>query len=203
MRLFTVPLDTFSEALVKHPQSIEATRGKEAMLERLKEAETGQYDWTQIGHEGRTRGRGHDVADFVVPVTVRKALNRGGGRGYFSAGDILPGELFLLEKAFAIEYPTPTRSRVVISLNLHTKTGATEAQVALLSTVAGRLIDDPSLETSLYSLYAGPDITSPTDPPDSFTCDLGQDASQPKPIDIGRIEGICVYNSYAANLFFL
>lgn len=63
--------------------------------ERLREEETGQYDWCKLLSEfqGNVKGYRPDIADFIGPVEVRTPES--GVRGLFVTRDVKAGELLV------------------------------------------------------------------------------------------------------------
>lgn len=193
MQLNGRAMSSYEELLADLPGSAEGSSGIARVAAKLEAARTGAYDWVTLFSSSMSGNDSscHDVADFVGPCRVERAQGRGGGRGVFATRDVEVGELLLVEKAFACEFPS--KKEMLISLDLHLKTSNTASQTTLVSTVIAKVLDDPSLADVVHSLYAGSNMPSPLELSPSMiyyslegptTCD----------IDTARIEGACTYN---------
>jgi tetratricopeptide (TPR) repeat protein len=63
--------------------------------QRIKEKETGDYDWVHLWEHGLVPGIELDVADYKGPIQISAVGNRGGGRGVIASRDIKIGELLV------------------------------------------------------------------------------------------------------------
>lgn len=62
--------------------------------ERIRERDTGIYDWCSLFNQAQEASAHIDVADFVGPIEVRRG-KKGGIRGTFATRDIKIGELLV------------------------------------------------------------------------------------------------------------
>lgn len=193
MRIDLQALASYQATLDHSSSNKEAQEGKARVERKLRESATGDYDWLGM-YEKALHPEEYpeqDVGDYVGPMVIKTTSQRGGGRGVFATRDIKAGEIILVEKAFAAEWPSPRRH--VVCLNLHTNVADTACQVAVVSSISAKLMDDGSLASKVNSLYGGPTMSSPEEVPHSFKADLDDDISVC--VDTARLEAICTYNS--------
>lgn len=182
LRLYSVSLASYNEVLSLHSTHQKAGEGRSRTSQRLEEAEQGNYDWAerfQLALDVHTCPR-QDAADILGPWKVDRISGRGGGRGAVATRDIKPGELLLVEKAFAIVYPWEVED------------GDIDGET--VRRVVRKLQEDGSLARGMMSLYAGPAYPPPMSTPAglSFTTKLTSNVSAT--LDPGRVHGICGYN---------
>ncbi|ORY89005.1 hypothetical protein BCR35DRAFT_350517 [Leucosporidium creatinivorum] len=194
MRLNSEALSSYEATLQHSSSNKEAQDGKDRVQRKLKESATGEYDWLAMYEKALQPEQypEQDVGDYVGPIAIKKASNRGGGRGFFATRNIKAGEILLVEKAFVAKWPSP-RS-LVFCLNLLSGAGGAGCQVAAMSSIVAKLMDDGSLACKVNSLYGGPTILSPEEVPQRFEADLKDDVSVS--IDTARIEAIFTYNTF-------
>jgi hypothetical protein len=180
--LYSVALASYEEVLPLQSSPNEAEYGRLRALRRLEEAEQGNYDWAErfrLGLDVKACPR-RDAADFLGPWKVERIAGRGGGRGAVATRDVKPGELLLVEKAFAIVYPWEVEDGDIDS--------------EIVRRILRKVEEDGSLARGMMSLYAGPSYAPPTSAPTglSFATKLSSNATAT--LDPGRIRGICEYN---------
>lgn len=200
LRLFSQAQHAYSDILLLDLSSKEAIASVKRMKARLKETNTGEYDWKsmfRMGSDFSTKPR-LDVGNFVGPIKVVNLKSKGGGRGIVATRDIKVGEVLVVEKAFWSEYPAVKgREAQVMALNFATMKADRGSQVGLASSVAAKLMENPQLLDNLYSLYAGPSSGAP------LPFDIESIVEPPSPsiqkshvdIDIKKVEDICGTNS--------
>lgn len=156
------------------------------ILRRLEEAEEANYDWSarfQLGLDVHAHPR-QDAADFLGPWKVERIAGRGGGRGAVATRDIKPGELLLVEKAFAIVYPWEVEG------------GDVDGEI--VQKIVRKLEEDGSLARGMMSLYAGPAYPPPMSAPAGLSFATKLTSNSSATLDPRRIRGICEYNWYAS-----
>lgn len=180
LRLWEPALDSYKSALALSPDSNEIKKCVKRLEKRVAEATLGSYDWLEVFQRGLDKSPSArlDMADFVGPFEVVHMTERGGGRGVRATRDIAPGELILVEQAFATQHPADV--------------GPFGVDPALHDQIADILARDGSLSGVLLSLYAGPGSPTPMRPPARFECDPMSDTSAT--VNRSRIAGICTYN---------
>ena len=162
----------------------------------LEQSRSGTYDWAELIKTGNSATAKLDVADFRGPIKVVKLAARGGGRGIVTTRDVNAGEVLVVEKAFGVAYSlkdeTPT-----LAYDLHRRELRHTPDLALIDVVTAKLLDNPQLANSIYSLYAGPSYPAPNLPRRRF-------GAEPEPpthatcfIDSGKIEQVINYNRSA------
>ncbi|KAK1757818.1 SET and MYND domain-containing protein 4 [Echria macrotheca] len=111
----------------------------ERCLARLREEETGDYDFAGMHKQLSTQNVHMDHGSFLRRTAVKESGLPGGGRGLFATEDIPAGELILVEKATLMpnQYD-PSR-----------------ASPALFALMVRQLCDNPSLARTILPLYAG------------------------------------------------
>lgn len=70
--------------------------------ERLREQQTGQYDFHRMYKQARATPPLIDCGTYTVPVEIRDSPGK--GRGVFTTRKVLAGELLVCEKAFGYIY---------------------------------------------------------------------------------------------------
>lgn len=124
---------------------------------RLKEQESGDYDFKAIYDAVKVTPPTMDLATYIGPVEIRTSEGR--GRGLFTTRDVAVGEMLLCEKAFAYCFADKaTRSaasRTSLLLNTHTKQCFMGTQADLITTIVRKLRQNPSLIPAYTSLYHG------------------------------------------------
>ncbi|KAL8293630.1 hypothetical protein RQP46_000331 [Phenoliferia psychrophenolica] len=166
MRAFSKARTAYLDLLEHSPSSSDALASLHRVEARLAESASGKYDWVDI-HRRRGDGeRSLDVGNFVGPVRPEVLKGRGGGRGVVAARDIEAGELLLVEKAFATAFPAPSvrgSSDLPRQVRLEVTPSSTgkEADIQpslmhdLVFNVVKRLVANPSLSSTIYSLHGG------------------------------------------------
>lgn len=96
-----------------------------------------------------------DLAD-VVSSNLEVKESQGRGRGLFVTKDVKAGQLLMMVKPFASSYFSEKKSRSVSFGPDHFSCGSSLRIEALYNFFASRLVDDPSLLSSLDLLSAGP-----------------------------------------------
>lgn len=72
------------------------------VLARLKEQQTGQYDFLSMHIQAETTPPLIDCATYTSPVEIRDSPGK--GRGLFTTRKVLAGDLLICEKAFGYVY---------------------------------------------------------------------------------------------------
>ncbi|KAK4700681.1 hypothetical protein P7C70_g5558, partial [Phenoliferia sp. Uapishka_3] len=188
-------LKHFEELFAYAPDCSDAQKGMKRISAKLEQAQSGNYDWVHFfksSFAGDDSCR-HDVADFVGPCRIAKVAERGGGRGVLATEDIKPGEVLLLERAFACEFPSLNHHTLAMDFQKGVIRTATQTQ--LVATIIAKVMDDPSLLKVINALYAGENMPGPSDFPTATLGDLDSD-SESCDIDTARVEGVCSFNSF-------
>ena len=92
-------LETLETLTQSFPGNKAATSEKDRINERLKEQQTGEYNFKQMCKQAESTLPFIDCATFSAPVEIRESPGR--GKGLFTTRAVSAGELLLCEKAFA------------------------------------------------------------------------------------------------------
>ncbi|GAA5843194.1 hypothetical protein JCM9279_001890 [Rhodotorula babjevae] len=135
-----------------------------------------------------------DYRDYVGPIRVAQLKKRNGGRGVIATRDIKPGELLLVEKAFAVANFATIETEEPSAPPDHF---SHRPQDTLAVEVAARVLDDPSTLPILESLFDG------RDPPTQALVfnalsqrTVPEYASPPINLDMDWVERICATNGF-------
>ncbi|BGP34113.1 hypothetical protein JCM10296v2_005928 [Rhodotorula toruloides] len=101
MRHLTLALEQYKKALDLNAAANEAADGLERVERKIRESETGDYDWRKLEKIAETETR-LDVGDFIGPIKRANMEGRGRGRGVVATRDIEAGELLLVDNAIAV-----------------------------------------------------------------------------------------------------
>ena len=173
-----------SQILDLYPDDLDAMDLYRRTQVRLVEASRGEYDWPYLFEASRT-AQVLDVADYTGSM-IAPAEIPGHGRGLVATRDIIPGELLLVARPFAMGRGEPSRKSFVVGMNLFTETMDPYAHYDLIALLLERIVDEPALYDRLCSLYPGTSFPSPPPPP----------RSSPPSLDTSRLESIATFNSF-------
>lgn len=84
------------------PTNISAIPMIARVQERLKEQQTGQYDFRRMYKQSKATPPLIDCATYTMPVEIRDSPGK--GRGVFTKRKVMAGELLICEKAFGYAY---------------------------------------------------------------------------------------------------
>lgn len=94
------------EVLVaKFPESAPGIHEISRTKLRMKEQQTGTYDWQKLYKESNLRPPKIDCATFTGPIEVRQCDH---GKGLFTTKAVQAAQLLLCEKVFSYCFATPT-----------------------------------------------------------------------------------------------
>lgn len=85
----------YQGCLTEDPNLQDAKAGIGKCNQRIKEKETGDYDWVSLVNQAAVPSSRIDIADYTGPIQVVPMENRGGGRGVVATRDIKTGELLV------------------------------------------------------------------------------------------------------------
>ena len=143
--------------LQEHPHNESGKIQMRHVNDRLAEQQYGSYDFKKMYAAIKSTSPTLDCATFVGPVEVKNSKGR--GRGMFTIRDVKAGEMLLCEKAFAASYsektPKGVTAKTSILMNLHTNQVTIGTQGTLITTIAHRLKQNPSLIPPFASLHHG------------------------------------------------
>jgi tetratricopeptide (TPR) repeat protein len=102
LRDFPQSLMKWQQLTKLYPQSLDARAEIMRTKERVREAETGDYNWASMYKQVEATPPFVDCANYVGPVAVRAI--EGLGNGLFTTAPVKAGTLLICEKAFAYSF---------------------------------------------------------------------------------------------------
>lgn len=99
---YTAAIEWYSKCTAEDTSFKDAELGIDKCNKRIKEMETGEYDWVHMWKHGLVPGYQLDVAEYRGPIKVVPMENRGGGRGIVASRDIKIGELLVSSVLYLI-----------------------------------------------------------------------------------------------------
>lgn len=167
LRSLTAAAAAYQTILDESPENADAIAGLANTQELLEQSKSGTYDWAALIKTGGSASTKVDIADFRGPSKVVERAESGGGRGVFTTRDVKAGELLVVEKAFGVAYHVPEAAQRFV-YDVQRETLRTPADLELAGVISAKLLDNPQLAESIYSLNAGPNFPAPTSPADLF-----------------------------------
>lgn len=150
LRKFALAEQCLQRFLKACPADAQGTRELHKVQERLREENTGAYDFTaMLGQQTFA-----DHAAFVNKTEIRESEDR--GRGLYAKDDIKCGELVFCEKAFEISHPAPIAPSDPYSVE-HSNYygGCGKGVTALWLRTVQKAFANPSFAKDLLTLYGG------------------------------------------------
>jgi hypothetical protein len=96
-------IEYYSSCLAEDTNTVDAKLWIKKCGQRIKEKQTGQYDWADISEQEMSKAPRIDVSEYQGPIQVVSMKNRGGGRGVIATRDIKMGEVLVSGVSFQIE----------------------------------------------------------------------------------------------------
>ncbi|KAF2966802.1 hypothetical protein GQX73_g6792 [Xylaria multiplex] len=157
-------LGEFSESFTKwrvltelYPKNGDALIESRRAQKRIKEAETGEYDFVHMYKQAKATPPIIDCATHIGPVAVREAHAR--GNGLFTTKPVKAGDLLLCEKAFAYCYASKDdligRKNMSLLVQLDTKRAKMGGQAQLLTEIVQKLYHSPQASEGFKALHHG------------------------------------------------
>lgn len=143
-------------------------------IRRIVEQEQGIYDWDGMWKEVKEGLTDSDHADYLGPVEVRGCQDPKCGRGLFVTKDVEPGELLLVEKAFAAAFVKERGTPDMLDAGSgakskrddeeeNTRVEAKALHAELIARTVVKLSKNHSLQSAFLGLYRGPDMDEGVD----------------------------------------
>lgn len=157
----------FEEQQKLTPDDTDATTNLRKIEMRLREQETGTYDWKGI-RAGLSRARPRvDAASFTGNTEVKDSLGR--GRGLFVTRDVPAGELVVCEKAFCVIWSHEHEALTAMTYDVRDDR-IRVSPVGLTKAIVQKLLGNPSQSKRVMDLYGdyagdGNDISRTEDGP--------------------------------------
>jgi len=143
----------FAQALLLSPDNKDFLMARMCIADRLKEVNSGIYDFKNISDSLGDKGSRLDNADFLSNTEVRLAGRR--GRGLFATKMLKAGDLIFCEKAFAICFRPESMDDVLTIINLNTQRVSVGPQAMLFSDIIQDLRHSPQRAARFCDLYDG------------------------------------------------
>ncbi|GAA6041925.1 hypothetical protein JCM8097_000225 [Rhodosporidiobolus ruineniae] len=195
LRLLDKASAAYSAVLEVDSSSEEGKEGKKRVVKMRHETETGEYDWRELASVVGPEGRDLEMGDYVGPIEVVEMEGKGGGRGVVATRDVKAGDLLLVEKAFAVDYPDP--DRLVLDFKLQHGSLGEHLDYPLACSIASRILDDPSTAELVYGLYGGKAFPpTGTLPFGAFGQRIVEQVSETVDVDAARIAAIADQNRF-------
>ncbi|KAH8119843.1 hypothetical protein DFH11DRAFT_11798 [Phellopilus nigrolimitatus] len=189
------------ELAALRPNDNECHQWASKAQQRMHESSTGEYDWCLLFRESQRPAARPDVADYTGPVEVKKRSGLKGVRGVFVTRDVKIGELLMVSKPIASDYPedNPNNGKeMFLSFNFLTDKICERSRFVIITRIVQKIWDDSNLASTLRSMFAGPNCATPLPYP-ALPADVPKRFHPQKPvcnIDITRVEGVASFNSF-------
>ncbi|KAI0110844.1 TPR domain protein [Nemania sp. FL0031] len=154
---FTESVKKWHKLTQSYPQNMDARKELKRCEERVKEAETGEYNFAAMYKQAKATPPLIDCATYKGPVSVREVPGR--GNGLFTTKPVKAGDLLLCEKAFAYCYadkddPVGLRNMRIL-VQLDTKRVKLGGQAHLLTDIIQKLYHSPQAAEDFKALHHG------------------------------------------------
>ncbi|KAI1810123.1 TPR domain protein [Poronia punctata] len=153
---FRESLEKWEKIIELYSHKAEARSELERSQKRIREAETGEYDFDSMYRQVKVTPPLIDCATYSVPVVIGKTEH---GNGLFTTRDVKAGDLLLCEKAFAYCFADQTdplgRKNLSLLLQLDSKKGKFGGQAQLMSQIIQKLYHSSEASKEFRSLYHG------------------------------------------------
>lgn len=141
--------------LERYPNNSDAKTEMQKVSTRLKEQNTGEYNFAQMYKQARVTPPNVDASSFCKYVEIRNSTDR--GRGLFTTRRVAAGDLLFCEKAFAYSYCSEDQGKTShpILMNYQTMKAFAGGQAGLLLQLVQRLYHNPDSSRAFTALYHG------------------------------------------------
>ncbi|GAB0138026.1 hypothetical protein EsDP_00006273 [Epichloe bromicola] len=161
-RRFERCIEILRQLVESNPENKDAKREIERVKARLREQQTGEYNFCQIYKQAEQTPPIVDCATYSAVVEIRTSPGR--GRGLFTTKPVSAGQLLLCEKAFAYfyaagDYPT---TQMPILLNGSTGRAIGGAQAHMITRVVQKTYHNPGTLKMFEDLHRGDYTTTVT-----------------------------------------
>lgn len=154
MRQFDKCLTALDELSASFPSTETAAPMLARVKTRLREQNTGVYDFGRMRKQARAMLPLIDVATYSAPVEICSSPQR--GRGLFTTRNVVAGELLLCEKAVGYKYAGEEDKRsCTFLMNVTTKRMTMGGQADVLTQLVQKLYHDPELSRAFAEVYDG------------------------------------------------
>lgn len=154
---FAESLDKWRMLVGSYPRNADARTELRRVEKRIREAQTGEYDFVSMYEQAKATPPIIDCATYKGPVALREAPGR--GKGLFTTKPVKAGDLLFCEKAFAYCYADKDdpigRRNMRILLQLETKTAHVGGQANLITEIVQKLYHSPKASEEFKTLHCG------------------------------------------------
>ena len=163
---FQASLEKLQDLLTTHPGNAAAASEMNRAKERIREQQTGEYNFRHMYEQAKETPRIIDSATFSAPVEVRGDVP-GREHGLFTTVPVVAGQLLLCEKAFG--YSSANKESVIrVYMNLGTGRITAGLQAQLLSQVVQKLYHGHEQSREFCDLYCGDHTVIPVSETDGI-----------------------------------
>lgn len=154
IRKFDECLATLYELSVSFPSAKTATPMLARVKTRLREQNTGVYDFKSMRKQARSTPPLIDVATHSAPVEIRSSPQR--GRGLFTTHRVVASKLLVCEKALGYKYAgNDQMGSNMLLINIATQQIMMGGQADVLTQLVQKLYHDPELLRAFAEAYHG------------------------------------------------
>lgn len=143
----------FKQVLQLTPKDADAERELARTELRLKEQQSGDYDFKAMSRAVSPKHSRLDHASFFSRVEVRQSSKH--GNGLFATQDIEAGDIIICEKALATAFDSDSNVRQHLIHNLNTGSTVTGPQIILQANLMQRMLHNRSLAQRFLKCYDG------------------------------------------------
>lgn len=191
-------LVAFERLCERYSDSAPGKQGIQMAKERLKESQTGEYDWFALYNSAKAGQFDVQIGDFIGPVEERDIP--GMGKGLVATRDIRAGEAVMVERAlemFCVDpdvvlEPNDTTTSCIILSGYHYKFWA--FRVSLLY----KAYWQPEIHKQLKALYSGTEDEAR--PPFPYNDETDYRGAAREPIDSRAIDAISSFNLFETSV---
>lgn len=141
----------------RNPKNTDAWTEIKRVKQRLREEETGSYQYNSMYKQADATPPLVDCATYIGPVAVRDSAGR--GKGLFTTKSVKAGELLFCEKAFGYSYSGDDssigKSNTTVLMNLGSGTVCVGGQAHLITQIVQRLYHNPAGSVVFTNLHHG------------------------------------------------
>jgi hypothetical protein len=191
--------EAFQKASEKYNGSEPVLAGLRMAEARIKEVETGSYDWFGLYEASARNSHSNEIGDYVGPMEEKEFPGK--GKGVVASRDLKAGELIAACKAMGVwgdemaTYNLPAEQQTFMRL-----AGSPPAGMANRLSLAYKAYWQPELHRQIKALYSG--IEDPDRPRYPFKDETDYRGVAPEPIDMRAIESVGAFNLFGLQPLF-
>jgi hypothetical protein len=190
--------DAFERALQRFTDSEPLRQGLQFAKDRIKETETGVYDWSALHQAAKKGDMNSEIGDYVGPIEEKDFP--GFGKGIVASRDVKAGEFLTVSRALAII------GRDSLELDLRSNRAWLMRIMgynhpfpwAWQQTLTYKAYWQPELNKQLQALYHG--YENPPRPKFPFYDDSDYRGKETDPINAGDMDLVAAFNSFGVGV---